>query len=471
MSKPLRSQNLRKLYNNQVSNSNNNNKEVNAKYNYIDRTNKIFNNNKNNNNENNNFDEESSNKNHGIKKLTSQEKILEDKNSSKKLRNVKSPNRKESQEKNLGDKYSSKELNNVKTPNKNNRKTSQEKILGDKYSSKNLKNVKSPNRKTSQEKNLGDKYSNKNLKNMKTPIKNNNFNRRASQENNDISRKNSKIKGANRNIEKKKLLIIINFEKIKKNNNLIQSYISFIDEECKIVSNNNIQIEYIIMNYDDYQKKKEEEDFFKIFFIFFFVQKNELYKNTDKIFEIEDDIENYNPFIQLGVITVNGKNMDSYIDLPQFPFSDYSEIIKKYEIFKERKKDSKYKIITYYPEFYVYKEKDNKIIVKIFYPYVFSEFSNANHEDIISEQFFDDNIYIKSNFFNYLVNIEGYKNNCLENVLSPNVFSSLEFGYFKINFDLPLDTFGKKVYDKFEKNIDYSEFNKNGMIKIIFEGK
>ena len=69
------------------------------------------------------------------------------------------------------------------------------------------------------------------------------------------------------------------------------------------------------------------------------------------------------------------------------------------------------------------------------------------------------------------MNIEGYKNNCLENVLSPNVFSSLEFGYFKINFDLPLDTFGKTVYDKFDKSIDFSEFHKNGMIKIIFEGK
>ena len=225
------------------------------------------------------------------------------------------------------------------------------------------------------------------------------------------------------------------------------------------------------MNYDEYQNKKEEEDFFKIYFIFFFIPKNELYKNTDKIFEIEDDIENYNPFIQLGVIIVNGIKFDTYVDLPQFPFSDYSEIIKKYEKFKERKKDSKYKIITYYPEFYVYKEKDNKIIVKIFYPYVFSEFSNDDHEDIISKEFFDDNIYIKSNFFNYLVNIEGYKNNCLENVLSPNVFSSLEFGYFRINFDLPLNTFGEVVYDKFDKNIDYSEFDKNGMIKIIFEGK
>ena len=474
MSNPLRSQNLRKLFNKQSSNPNNNNKEVNAKNNYYERTKKIINNNENNNNENNNFDVDSSNKNYGIKKLTSQEKILEDKNSSKNLRNVKSPiknNRKASQEKNLEDKNSSKDLKNVKTPIKINKKASQEKNLGDKYSSKDLKNIKSPNRKASQKKNLGDKYSSKDLKNIKIPINNNNYNRRASQENNNILRKNSQIKDANRNIEKKKLLIIINFENKKKNNDLIKLYISFIEEECKIVSNNNIQIEYLIMNYDDYQKKKEEEDFFKIYFIFFFVPKNELYKNSDKIFEIEDDIENYNPFIQLGVITVIGINMESYIDLPQFPFSDYSEIIKKYEKFKERKNDSKYKIITYYPEFYVYKEKNNKIIVKIFYPYVFSEFSNDDHEDIISKQFFDDNIYIKSNFYNYLVNIEGYKNNYLENVLSPNVFSSLEFGYFKINFDLPLNTFGKTVYDKFDKSIDYSEFHKNGMIKIIFEGK
>jgi hypothetical protein len=383
--------------------------------------------------------------------------------------------------------------NNINSSNKNNvnRKSSQERNIEYKYSYKNSKNIDSPkkdnnlNRRGSQENKIGFKYSNKKSKDITSPKKDNNLNRRGSKENNieykysnkkskdvNIIRKNSQI-----NTNKKKLLIINSDNTTNKK--VKDSYISYIEKECKINRKNKEEIDIIFLNYDEYQNKREEEDFFKIYFIFFFVPKNELLKNTYKIFELEDDIENYNPFIQLGVISVSEikmktkmeTKMESYIILPQFPFSEYSEIVKKYEKFKERKKDSKYKIITYYPEFCVYKEKDNKIIVKIFYPYVFSEFSNANHEDIISEQFFDDNIYIKSNFFNYLVNIEGYKNNCLENVLSPNVFSSLEFGYFKIHFYLPLDTFGKKVYDKFEKNIDYSEFHKNGMIKIIFEGK
>ena len=262
--------------------------------------------------------------------------------------------------------------------------------------------------------------------------------------------------------------MIINFQNADQF--IKRDFQSYIEKQCKINRRNKDQIEFVNMNYDEYQKDKEEEDFFKIYFIFIFVLENELYKNADKILEIEDDIENYNPFIKISVITVNGEEKNTYFDFPQMPFSDYTEIIKKYENFKERKNDSKYKIITYYPEFYVYKEKDNKIIVNIFYPYIFSDFSNANYEDILSEQLFKDNIYMKSNFFNYIINIEGYKNNYLENVLSPNIISSLDFGYFKINFDLPFDIF-KKVYDNFEKTIDFSEFHKKGIIKIVFEGK
>ena len=422
-----------------------------------------------------------------LKKKSSQENYIENKYSYKKSKDFTSPKKdsdlkkKSSQENIIEYKYSNKKSKDFTSPKKDsqdtklnrrssqdsnlNRRSSQDSNLDYKYSNKKSKDFTSPKKENSEY-----NYRNKNSNNMNSSNKNNVLNKQSSQEKiNKIYRKNSQI-----NTNKKIKLLIINSKNIinKKDK---ESYKSYIENECNIDKKNKDQIDIIFLNYDDYQKNKEEEDFFKIYFIFFFVPKNELLKNTDKIFELEDDIENYNPFIQLGVISVNEIKMeikmDSYIDLPQFPFSEYSEMVKKYEKFKERKKDSKYKIITYYPEFCVYKEKDNKIIVKIFYPYVFSEFSNANHEDIISEQFFDDNIYIKSNFFNYLVNIEGYKNNCLENVLSPNVFSSLEFGYFKIHFDLPLDTFGKTVYDKFDKSIDYSEFHKNGMIKIIFEGK
>jgi len=484
-----RSKNLNNNNDNRETNNNNDN-------NYIDRTYKIFNN--------------SSNKKYGSNKETSQEKILGNNYTNKNSININSSNKKygsnkeTSQEKISGNNYTNKNSININSPNKkygSNRKTSQEKISTYNYSNKNSSNINSSNknndlnRKTSQENNSAYNYSNKNSSNINSSNKNNDLNKKTSQEkistynysnknssninysknenlkrnsqdkinSNNISRKDSRI--STNYIEKKKLLLI-NFQNTKR----MLSEQSYIEDKCNINRRNKNQIEFINMNYDEYQKDKEQEDFFKIYFIFIFVLENELYKNADKILEIEDDIENYNPFIQLSVITVNGKEKNTYIDFPQMPFSDYSEIIKKYEKFKERKKESKYKIITYFPDFYVYKEKENKIVVKIFYPYVFSEFSNTNYKDILSEELFEDNIYMKSNFFNYIVNIEGYKNNYLENVLSPNIISSLDFGYFKINFDLPLDTF-KKVYDEFEKSIDFSEFHQTGMIKIIFEGK
>jgi hypothetical protein len=274
-----------------------------------------------------------------------------------------------------------------------NKDSSQEKIYN--YSSKNSINSSnkkySLNKGTSQENISEFNYSNKNSSNINSSKKdfskiNINYN--------DISRKNSQI--SNKYIEKKKLLII-NFQNadqfIKKD------FQSYVEGECNINSINKNQIEFVNMNYDEYQKDKEEEDFFKIYFIFIFVLENELYKNADKILEIEDDIENYNPFIKISVITVNGEEKNSYFVFPQMPFSDYTEIINKYENYKERKNDSKYKIITYYPEFYVYKEKDNKIIVNIFYPYVFSDFSNAKYEDILS-------VFFNNSFFGTKKNIK-----------------------------------------------------------------
>lgn len=337
-------------------------------------------------------------------------------------------------------------------------------------------NIKAIFKKKSQEI-IDDKSNNNITDNINPPNKNNIFKRNSqkkiSNNNDKINKKDSQtsIKYSKRNSQEKIFdnnneinILIINSQSIMGQINIKR----IINDKCKIKDVKKINIMFI--NYEEYQNKKDNEDFFNIYLICFCISKNEIYKNIDKIFEIEEDIENYNPFVYLRIFEViNYKDLDVWVKMPEYPFSDNSENNKKYKKFKENK--NKYKIITYYPEFYVCKEK-NILMVKIFFPYVFDEFSNNNDRiKILDEQLFHDNIYMKSNYYNYLINIEGYKNNYLALTLNPNIISSYDFGYFKINFDLPLDTFGIEVFDYFKKKVDFSNFDDKGIINIIFEGK
>lgn len=340
-----------------------------------------------------------------------------------------------------------------KENNKIIKKKSQE-IIEDKNNNNNniTSNINSPNKN-----NISKNYSQKNNSNNNDKI-----NKKDSQTSIKNSKRNSQVKIIDNNNKIKTL--IINSQSMMSQKNIENKII----EKCKIKDEKIINFEFI--NYEEYQNKKDNKDFFNIYLICFCISKNEIYKNIDKIFEIEEDIENYNPFVYLRIFEVNSyKDLDIWVKMPEYPFSDNSENNKKYKKFKENK--NKYQIITYYPEFYVCKEK-NILMVKIFFPYVFDEFSNNNNRiKILDEQLFHDNIYMKSNYYNYLINIEGCKNNYLELTLNPNIISSYNFGYFKINFDLPLDTFGKEVLDYFEKKIDYSNFDDKGIINIIFKGK
>lgn len=327
---------------------------------------------------------------------------------------------------------------------------------------------------------------------LKKKISQDNISKKNSNKNEIITRLNSKESGTKVNnniINKKKSNEISQYNNQNKNdtfnkyknptNNKTEIKILIVDNQklCdekqikktlkKICKNKNDK-DFEIIKYEKYKTQKNTKDFFQLYYIFFLIPENEIIKNIEKIEEIENDIEKFNPYLDSRIILVDKNSEIDYYNLPIYPFNDYEIKNNNYLNFKNKKNEHKDEIVTFFPKFLV-STKENKIIVKIYFPYI-NDFSNdQNIEEILNKQLYLENIYIKYQYFNYLINIEGFKDNYLEGMVKKIVISSSNFGYFKIKFTLPHNAL-KNEYINFIKNIDYENYKKNGIIQIIFEG-